>query len=231
MDEPALTGLELRRESTAEQAASLLRAQIFAGRLRAGTHLREAQLSSTLGVSRNTMREAIQILVREGLVTRNMHRGAFVARLEPADVHDLYRVRRLVELAALRYAARAGTDLSELELAVAGLAAAVERGDRTAIVEEDLRFHKALVRTMDSPRLESLFDAVEVETRLCLTLIDQSYPEPGILVEEHEGVLQALRAHDEVRSVELLRGHLDDAEEVIVRLLPHSTTSATPAVP
>src|ERR1044071_3978648 len=104
------------------------------------------------------MREAIQILAREGLVTHNMHRGAFVTEFGPDDVHDLYRVRRLIELAAARSAAEPGTDLSELEGAVDGLDVAVKRGDRTAIVEEDLRFHRALVRTLRSPRLEAMFN-------------------------------------------------------------------------
>src|SRR6266567_7515964 len=75
------TTLQLRRESTAEQVASALRELILSARFMPGTHLREGPLADQLGVSRNTVREAMQILVSEGLVTREIHRGAYVARL------------------------------------------------------------------------------------------------------------------------------------------------------
>jgi DNA-binding GntR family transcriptional regulator len=212
-------GLKLQRESTAEQVAGLLREQILNGRLEADAHLRESTLSEALGVSRNTMREAIQMLVGQGLVTRTMHRGAFVARLTPADAHDLYRVRRLVELAAVADAARPGADLSTLQAAVAALAAAADEGELAGIVEQDLHFHLGLVETMHSPRLKSLWEAAEGETRLCLTVIDASYMEPQQLVAEHQELLEALQAHDEDRACTLLRAHLDEAENSIVEML------------
>src|SRR6478672_2065019 len=84
--------VHLRRESTAEQVAAALRELIVSARLAPGTHLREGPLASQLGVSRNTVREAVQILVSRGLVTREIHRCAYVARLTVDDVHDLFRV-------------------------------------------------------------------------------------------------------------------------------------------
>jgi DNA-binding GntR family transcriptional regulator len=213
------TGLRLQRESTAEQVAGLLREQILTGRMEPDAHLRESAVSDALGVSRNTVREAIQMLVSQGLVKRSMHRGAFVARLTPEDVRDLYRVRRLVELAATADAAKPGADLSALQDAVAALAAVADQGDLAGIVEQDLRFHLGLVETTRSPRLKSLWESAEGETRLCLTVIDAAYVEPQQLVAEHRELLDALRAHDEERSRALLRAHLDEAENSIVEML------------
>jgi DNA-binding GntR family transcriptional regulator len=73
---PSDSVLQLRRESTAQQVASALRELIVTGGLPSGAHLREAALAQQLGVSRNTVREAVQILVSDGLVRREMHRGA-----------------------------------------------------------------------------------------------------------------------------------------------------------
>jgi DNA-binding GntR family transcriptional regulator len=218
-DADLATGLKLQRESTAEQVAALLREQILSGGLEADAHLRESTLSEALGVSRNTVREAIQMLAGQGLVTRSMHRGAFVARLTADDVHDLYTVRRLVELAAVADAARPGADLSALQDSVAALAAAADKRDLGAIVEQDLRFHLGLVEAMRSPRLKSLWEAAEGETRLCLTVIDASYMEPQQLVAEHRKLLETLQAHDEERARSLLRTHLDEAESSIVVMI------------
>jgi DNA-binding GntR family transcriptional regulator len=213
-----LSGLEVQLESTAEQVAGVLRAAIIDGRLAPGTYLRELPLAERFGVSRNTVREATQILVGEGLVTREMHRGAFVSRLGVDDVRDLYRVRRVVELEAIREVV--GGDLSGMEAAVRALAQAVEEDDRTAAVEQDLQFHRALVDLMSSSRLGELFESVAGELRLCLTIVGvSSYEDPQIALREHRAVMEALRAGDGETAEQLLAAHLDNAERGLVELL------------
>jgi DNA-binding GntR family transcriptional regulator len=213
-----LAGLEVQLESTAEQVAGVLRAAIIDGRLAPGTYLRELPLAERFGVSRNTVREATQILVGEGLVTREMHRGAFVSRLGVDDARDLYRVRRVVELEAIREVI--GRDLSGMEAAVRGLAQAVDEDDRTAAVEQDLQFHRELVELMSSSRLGELFESVAGELRLCLTLVGGSfYEDPQIALREHRGIMDAMRAGDGETAERLLAQHLDDAERGLVELL------------
>src|SRR5207244_9230402 len=127
--ETELPRAEVRRESTAEQVAGALRGLIVDGTVHPGTHLSEGPVSQQLGVSRNTVREALQILVSQGLVRREIHRGAYVAEIDADDVRDLFRVRRLVELAVVREVAEADVDLSELAEqldAVAGADASIE---------------------------------------------------------------------------------------------------------
>src|SRR3990170_4985376 len=92
-----LAPLRIKRASTAEQVAEMLREMILSGELQHSGALREVALAQRVGVSRNTMREAIRVLAREGLVTHHLHRGALVTRLTASDVEDLFRVRRTVE--------------------------------------------------------------------------------------------------------------------------------------
>ena len=93
--------LRITRQSTADQVAALLRERIVRGELQPGTPLREVPLAASIGISRNTMREAIRALVHEGLVRHNVHRGVTVTKLTENDVADIYRVRRLLECAAV----------------------------------------------------------------------------------------------------------------------------------
>lgn len=221
-----LAGLEVQLESTAEQVAGVLRGAILDGRLAPGTYLRELPLAERFGVSRNTLREATQILVGEGLVTREMHRGAFVSRLGVEDVRDLYRVRRIVEFEAIREVA--GEDLRGMQATVRALAQAVADDDRVATIEQDLQFHRELVALISSSRLAELFESVVGELLLCLAIAGRSsYEDPQIALREHRAVMEALEQGDAVLAEKLLADHLDDAERALVELLGRGPATRT----
>jgi DNA-binding GntR family transcriptional regulator len=195
--------------------ADVLRKEIFAGRLSAGAHLREAPLAQGFGVSRNTVREAIQILARQGLVNHQLHRGARVTRIDATEVHDIYLVRRLIELSALdRVPDPRG--LEPLEQALRSLEAAVDAGNDVEIAEADLAFHHAIVGLSDSPRLAALYEEVEGETRLSVTIIGNAHPDVHNLVKELRQVLDLLRKGDAAGASKVLEGHLAEAERVLV---------------
>ena len=102
---------QIHRTSVADQVAGILRQRVLNGELRPGTSLQEIPLAESLGVSRNTMREAMRILSLEGLLKRSIHRGIAVAQLSLQDVQEIYHVRRVLEISAIHAAkdARAGT--------------------------------------------------------------------------------------------------------------------------
>jgi DNA-binding GntR family transcriptional regulator len=92
---------QIDRVSVADQVATVLRQRILDGELRPGTPLQEVPLASSLGVSRNTMREAMRILSLEGLLKRNLHRGVAVSQLSLRDVEEIYQLRRMLEIPAV----------------------------------------------------------------------------------------------------------------------------------
>src|SRR5689334_6419558 len=92
----------LARTSTTERVADAVREEIVEGRLRPGSRLPEHRLTTALGVSRNTVREAITQLLAERVLVREPHRGVFVAQPDRAAVRDVYRARRIIEPEAVR---------------------------------------------------------------------------------------------------------------------------------
>lgn len=82
--------------TSADRAARVVREQVVEGHLRSGTRLPEERLAGALGVSRNTLREALSQLVAERILVREPNRGVVVATPAVVDVEDVYRVRRLV---------------------------------------------------------------------------------------------------------------------------------------
>src|SRR5207237_10446396 len=92
---------QIHRVSVADQVASILRQRILKGELRPGMPLQEVPLAASLGVSRNTMREATRILSLEGLLTRSIHRGVAVWQLSVNYVQEVYHLRRMLEIQAV----------------------------------------------------------------------------------------------------------------------------------
>jgi DNA-binding GntR family transcriptional regulator len=208
--------IDLKRESTADQVASALYELIVDGRIAPGTHLAEGPTAEQLGVSRNTVREATLVLVGRGLVRREVNRGAFVAELTTADVHDIYRVRRLVEQAAIEDAPDAG-QLDVLEQAVQKLSRAIEAGSASEVAEADLAFHGGLIRILGSSRLSQLFASVETETRLGLALAGQV--NPGQVLADHRRLLAALLDGQMDQARKILADHLDAGEKKLIAWL------------
>ena len=92
-DTPAFGTLNLEHASTVDRVVEELRRAVFDGELEAGTPLREVALADSLGVSRSTVREALAVLVGEGLATREPNRGVHVAEADPDSVRDVCRAR------------------------------------------------------------------------------------------------------------------------------------------
>ena len=90
------------RLSTAEHAASVVRAQIASGALLPGTRLREEEVAESFAISRNTVREVFRLLAHERLVEHVAYRGVHIRRLRPGDISAMYLTRRLVEPLGIR---------------------------------------------------------------------------------------------------------------------------------
>src|SRR5712691_8696630 len=138
---------QIYRTSVADQVASILRRRILDGELLPGTPLQEMPMAASLGVSRNTVREATRILSLEGLLKRKAHRGVAVAQLALRDVAEIYQLRHLLEIPAVLAAKMGDTDvLGELRHALEGYVGAVEDADWVRAVRFDLQFHTLLIR-------------------------------------------------------------------------------------
>jgi DNA-binding GntR family transcriptional regulator len=215
-----LASLEIKKASTAEQVAEALRAMILSGQVAQGRPLREVALAERIGVSRNTMREAIRILAREGLVAHELHKGAVVTTLAERDVEDIFRVRRALELAAVHALDRATPEqLDGLSEAVDMLAAAVAIPDWAAVIDADRLFHERLVGLLASRRLNRFFDAIQAEMRLCMSIVDRQDEDRVALVAEHRELLDLMLARDSARCAEVMSGHLADSEQMLRQIV------------
>jgi len=214
--EAALPNLQITRTSAAEQVADALESAIFSGELLPDSPLREMALADAMSVSRNTIREGIRLLVTRGLVTHNHHRGASVVRLDPGDVADIYRVRRTLELSALRSEDPSDEHLQRLEAAAKKFKKAARHRDPQNIVLHDLEFHSSIVALLGSPRLDRFFQNIQTEMRLCLSIIstvDREYLRADDVAAEHVAIFDSYSSGRRDQATRLMRDHLDTNEE------------------
>lgn len=206
----------LGRTSTAERVASILRAHIRSGFFPPGTRLLEDEITASLGVSRNTLREGFRLLVHERLLAHELNRGVFVRALDIADVRDLYRVRRHVECAAVR-AVTTPPDTSRLAEALSQGQRMFDEQNWPVLGTADIVFHEALVALAGSPRLDQMMSVVLAELRLAFHVMadPRRFHEPYL--DHNRDILAALDQGNSASAERLLQAYLDNAEQQLVQ--------------
>ncbi|WP_324802906.1 GntR family transcriptional regulator [Stackebrandtia sp.] len=204
------------RTSTVDMIADRIRSAILDGTLPPGAALGEADMAHQLGVSRGPLREGMQRLAQEGLLTTVRRRGLGVVTMTDDDVHDVYLMRAAVERAAARQLLRA--DQRHIKQTVKLLTAELRKMNRAAVRGSarqlgdcDLAFHQTLVDAAGSPRLSRSIGTLLVETRLCTFSIHDSLEVRADLPHSHEQLVAALAERDEPRLCALLENHMTDA--------------------
>jgi DNA-binding GntR family transcriptional regulator len=204
----------LRRTTTVDSLADALRARILDGDLAPGEPLREQHLSGMYGVARHTVRAALRALAGEGLVRIEVHRGARVSELAPAEIESLGELRIALETEAARLALRRGDGRlpDEVHAAQAALAEAATAPGFARMTEAHEALHHEIVRAAGSPRIEAAHAALAGELRLFLVRLRPVYDGPA-LAAEHAALLdelehgigpEALRTHIEASTRTLL---------------------------
>ncbi|GEP34735.1 GntR family transcriptional regulator [Nocardioides szechwanensis] len=220
MAEPFAT-LHLEHSSTVDRAADELRRAIFDGELESGTALREVALAASLGVSRPTVREALTILVAEGIATREPHRGVTVSSPEADSVRDVCAARWVLEGAGVRRWREADEPQRErVRATLHDYTSAVRRGGSyQQLNERHLAFHVSLVGLTGSPRLVAMADNLVVELKLALAQVDRLRRNAHDQADTHTALVQLLEDDDIDGASAFLQQHLADAEVAIIEAL------------
>jgi DNA-binding GntR family transcriptional regulator len=213
---------QIDRTSTATQLAGIVRGRILSGALAPGTPIREVALAEDLGVSRNTVREGVRLLLGEGLLEHRPHKGIAVATVDAGDIAEIYAARRLLEFEAVRAAAApALTDgMPALHAAIDQMEAGTETRDLNAIRDADASFHRAIVALLGNERLVTFESTLLGELRLGLAYLDRSDAEYQTnWMNEHRRIARAIGKGDRDGAAKLLATHLDVGERRLLEVV------------
>jgi DNA-binding GntR family transcriptional regulator len=205
------------RVSTLDALVQSLRRQILEGAIAPGTRLAEVELAEAHGVSRQSMRSALAELVHIGILDRAPHRGVWVRVLTPPELRDLWSVRALVELEAVRRAMAAPADWSRVHGAVRAIASLTPASSWADSVEADLAFHRATVEASGSEHLVRIHGLLMGELSLALAGNLNNEP-PGLMTGEHRRLLEAFEGDDVEAAVAMLEEHLQEGLDIGTRV-------------
>lgn len=210
--EPDLRALPAR-QSLADQALEALRAAIVTGSLEPGTHLSEVRLSSSLGISRGTLREALGAIVREGLAVSDARGRLRVPDLSARSIRDTFEVRCALEAMAAHLAIARGDVASTVVELQVRLGEMVNSRQCTLLeqVDADMRFHRTLCAASGNATLLESWDALAGRVRMSVLWSGEEKARRNMSPERHQAIIDAVRTADSGVVVTRIYEHFTEA--------------------
>jgi DNA-binding GntR family transcriptional regulator len=204
-----------------------LRADILFGEIEPGTKLKMEQLQRRYRLSSSPLREALNRLVAEQIVTVDERRGFRAARASLADLRDITSFRLIVETSAFEASMTHGTAqweaeciaaLHRLEALTKALPATTRSSDR-AWIETHKAFHAALVSACGSSRLLAACSAMFDQSQRYRSLSAKHRTSPRNSGAEHRRLLEAALRRDNLAGTRLLAEHIQKTANQVSRYL------------
>jgi DNA-binding GntR family transcriptional regulator len=213
---------DLRKHEMAERLLS----EIVGGVLSPGENISERIWAHKYGVAQASIREAINILERDGFVTKESGRSARVVNLSEEDVFQLYQVRAALEGMAGYLAASSGADVSDLQNIVEAMRIASQAHDSKALTDCDLRFHLELCRLSGNGHLlgyaQKLLRPFFAFVRMRVSVSGQGTSAWGQDVEAHQRIVDLIREGEaELTEHYVKRSMIRFASTARMNWLPH----------
>ncbi len=197
------------------QAREELRDAIVDGRLPPGSLTSVRVLSDALGISRTPVREALVDLAKEGLVTFERSRGVRVNDSKGHDILEIFQLRRMIEIPAMREAVLRFTsrDVRALARELAAMRAHID--DERTFMQHDRAFHLVPLEVIGNARLIAIVESLRDQTRVRgLSTVGRSRDLHAI-VAEHEAIYEAAHAGHAGRAAHAMERHLLITEELL----------------
>jgi GntR family transcriptional regulator, transcriptional repressor for pyruvate dehydrogenase complex len=215
----------LSRDTLTKQATETLRRFILTEDLKSGDQLpSERELSESLSVSRNIVREALSVLVAEGLIVKQPGRGIFVTEFNRDAIAPqiavsvdyngrspaaLSEARAALELGAITLIAKRITNTELDQLDAINRSFEENQRQRRSTIKDDVEFHKLLITSTRNAVLIELMPLLIEYFRLAVLYRPSAiFHNPERVIFEHRKIIEALRARDAVAARQALINHL-----------------------
>lgn len=224
MTEGARVSIDTGASVLPEAIYTDLRRRIINQSFAPGASITESAVALEFAVARPTAKMAIERLVSDGLLRRELHQSARVPQLDATDIADLFDNRAVVEAAAA--GSLAGSRVVPLQAMRAHRDLVAGIPGNQPFAESDIAFHRALVAGQASPRLTRMHAMLMGEIELCIGQV-----QAGHLIDvkdvavQHQAILDAIGAGDSALASSRMREHILAARDALIDHYESSTPS------
>jgi DNA-binding GntR family transcriptional regulator len=217
------------------QAYQRVKEMITSHRLPPGQPITEMDLSKSLGMGRTPIREALNLLSKDGVIQLVPNKGAILKPVSYEDLIHIYQIRELLDPLAARQAI-GRIDLTELkeieERSVSARDADEESGQRFS-----RELHSLIYRSCLNPFLVEIFDGLDIRMQVCLHSLWKLWARANNYKlikrrnQEHLAIIRALRKMDADHVAEISRNHIARALEDILHLMAAERSLPSSSLP
>jgi DNA-binding GntR family transcriptional regulator len=209
--------LDIKKKTYTELVVTYIKKCILNGTYKPGTKVKELVIAQKLSISRAPIREALQILIKEGLVVWEPQKGKFITKLNPKQIRDSYITGGILEAAAVstalhRYTAK---DIKKLEEVADKMRKIAEDNEPVELLADlDDKFHKILFSRIDNEFVvEFCRRSCQGLSKFLLFRLWINLYTAHEVDNRHKVIVEALKQGDAVKLEKKIRQHYFDAGE------------------
>lgn len=208
---------KLIQRSVGVQVYDQIWERIVNGELKPGEKISDLRLSEDLGVSRTPVREALYLLTQDGIVKSVNNHGFYVATFSNKDVTEIYDIRTVLEVLALRLALPNLTN-REIELtqkAMDEVGQLMQTGDETfseKFLVVDRQFHQLLTLAAGNSRLATMMASLRGQIGVFQVYGIHSRPLIKLSFEHHQAIISALKQRDMEQATQAMERHIQEVK-------------------
>lgn len=210
-------------ENLTQQAFKYIRDEIIHGKLDGRQHLTETYFAERFGISKSPVREALNRLESEGLITIVPRRGAFVVDLSIQDIEEIFDLREALETLVVKNAVLNAKVLGHMRAAVESAKRFREENDKANYIRVDAAFHMTLVEASTNSRLkkilENMFNQMLIVRSRTFELTSHTS------LSQHLHILKALEQRKRNVAANLMAEHIRTVRARLINHLHHHESS------
>lgn len=209
----SLSGVQSKTVSLTTDLKLRIEEDILSGKFRQGEKLVEQALCDRYEVSRTPVREALAQLGAEGLCESIPNRGCFVVGISDEEMQDIFTLRKIYEVQAVRWAIERITEdeLDELEENFEFMEFYTMKKDVDKMLNINASFHKMIYKASHNRMLEQMLSSYQLYVKYSDKFIDDEDEYLDTLLEEHRAIYQAFLNKNPDAGAKAMEVHMDNS--------------------
>ena len=207
---------QVEYSTLADQVRQNIKKRIINQELKPGSRLIVSHLAAEMGTSLTPIREALRLLVKDGLVEIIPHKGAQVVMPSQGQFKDLFEVRTVLESLAIKLAIPnlSPADYERLEQILQAGDESIQAEDPKTWLDADEKLHSYIIQKSENNILAELLDNIRNRINIFRILTAQLPARAKRAQNEHRSVVAAMKKQKDKDAEELIVQHIENTYEV-----------------